>query len=296
MTKPFSLPEGQPIIFDGGMGTELQKRGLNQDPAVLNLTAGEAIISIHREYLAAGADILTANTFGAYSHKYDNASDMIKAAMSHGRAALSRFHEEAGEGWANGKWLALDLGPTGLMLEPYGDAVPEDVYKIFEKAAQLGADYGADLILIETMMDLAELELAVTAAKKTGLPVFATMSFDKNGRTMMGTTLDNMAFKLEGLGVDALGMNCGFGPEAYVEPARKLAEITKLPIIVQPNAGMPLPAKPDPARPGEFLPASYSLSAEDFAKAMAAISAAVLGGCCGTSPGHIAALAGVYPR
>ena len=269
------------IFFDGAMGTELQKRGLNQDPALLNLDNPEAIIDIHREYLAAGADIITANTFGAYSHKHSNAADMIKTAIKHGRTAL--------EGYP-GKLLALDLGPTGLMLEPYGDTTPEECYKIFEDAVQLGAACGADLILIETMMDLAELELAVTAAKKTGLPVFATMSFDKNGRTMMGNSIEDMTSKLEGLGVDALGMNCGFGPDIYVQLATKLAGLTKLPIIVQPNAGMPLAAEPDPVRPGEFLPVRYDLSAEDFAGALSSVDAKILGGCCGTSPAYITAL------
>ena len=283
MANFFDLPVNQTVFFDGAMGTELQKRGLRQDPAILNLTHGEAIIDIHLKYLKAGADIITANTFGAYSHKYSNAADMIKAAMSHGRTALSQFNGK----W---KWLALDLGPTGLMLEPYGDTTPEECYKIFEEAVTLGAACGADLILVETMMDLAELELAVTAAKKTGLSVFATMSFDKNGRTMMGASLDDMAALLERLEADALGMNCGFGPDMYVPLAEKLAGITKLPIIVQPNAGMPVSAEHDPDRPGEYLLAQYDLSVSDFAQAMAAIDAAVIGGCCGTSPEHIAAI------
>jgi len=271
------------LFFDGAMGTELQKRGLNQDPAILNLSNPEAIIQIHREYLAAGADILTANTFGAYSHKHGDAAGIIRAAFSHARAALDG---------KPGKWLALDLGPTGLMLTPYGDTPHEECRKIFEEAVTLGANCGADLILIETMMDPAELELAVEEAKKTGLPVFATMSFDKNGRTMMGASLEDMARLLEKLGADAIGMNCGFGPDIYVQLAAQLAGITTLPIIVQPNAGMPLPAEPDPARPGEYLPPRYSLTASDFAKAMAAIDADIVGGCCGTSPAHIAALVG----
>jgi len=275
------------IFFDGAMGTELQKRGFNQDPAILNLSNAKEIIDIHREYLTAGADILTANTFGAYSHKYDNAADMIRAAISHGKTAL--------EGQL-GKWLALDLGPTGLMLEPYGDTAPEECYKIFEEAVRLGDACGADLILIETMMDTAELELAVLAAKKTSLPIFATMSFDKDGKTMMGVTLEDMVSLLERLNIDALGMNCGFGPDIYVQLAAKLAAITKLPVIVQPNAGMPLPAEPHPTQPGEFLPARYSLTAEDFAGAMAMIDAMVLGGCCGTSPAHIAAMRGIADR
>jgi len=275
-------------FFDGAMGTELQKRGLSQDPAILNLSHGDAIIDIHHEYLLAGADIITANTFGAYSHKYDNYADMITAAMAHGREAISQYN--AGSHCGKDKWLALDLGPTGLMLEPYGDTTHDECYKIFEEAIAVGINYGADLILIETMMDPAELELAVTAAKKTGLPVFATMSFDKNGRTMMGTSLSDMAELLARHKVDAIGMNCGFGPDIYVQLTKELAEIATVPIIVQPNAGMPLPDMPDPARPGEFLPPSYSLSAEEFAVTTASINAEILGGCCGTSPAHIAAL------
>jgi len=277
------------IFFDGAMGTELQKRGLNQDPAILNLSHGDVITDIHHEYLLAGADILTANTFGAYSHKHNNFADMIKNAMDYGQTALSQYNRKF-DNRAPGKWLALDLGPTGLMLEPYGDTTHEECYKIYEDTVSLGAEYGADLILIETMMDPAELELAVTAAKKTGLPVFATMSFNQNGRTMMGTSLSDMAELLESYKADAIGMNCGFGPDAYVPLANELAGITNLPIIVQPNAGMPLPAQPDPDRPGEFLPASYSLQAEEFARITASINAAILGGCCGTSPAHIAAL------
>jgi len=292
MAKLLEVLANRRIFFDGAMGTELQKRGLNQDPAMLNLTHEKDITEIHLEYLAAGADIITANTFGAYSHKYDNAADMIKAAMRHACKAITQYEEQchAAAKEYTGKWLALDLGPTGLMLEPYGDATPEESYKIFDEAIKVGAECGADLILIETMMDLAELELAVTAAKKTGLPVFATMSFDKNGRTMMGVSLEDMATSLEALGVDAIGMNCGFGPDVYVQLASNLSAITKLPIIVQPNAGMPLPSQPNPARPGEFLPAKYSLSAEDFARAMALVNTAILGGCCGTSPAHIAAI------
>ena len=269
------------IFFDGAMGTELQKRGLSQDPAILNLSAGNAICEIHREYLAAGADVITANTFGAYSHKHANAAQMIEAALAHGRTALES---------RPGKWLAMDLGPTGLVLKPYGDTTPEKCYKIFKEAATQGAACGADLILIETMMDLAELKLAVKAAKKTGLPIFASMSFNPNGRTMMGNSIQDMAAALEELGVSALGMNCGFGPDVYVQLGAELSRITSLPIMMQPNAGMPLPAEPDLARPGAFLPARYSLTAEDFASSMAGMTAQIMGGCCGTSPAHIAAL------
>ena len=275
MNNILNLPAHRRIIFDGGTGTELQKLGFTTDPAVLNLTNPGNIIKIHQEYLKAGADMLTANTFGAYTHKYENAAEMIKAAMSHGRAAIN--------GQAN-KWLAFDLGPTGLMLEPYGDTTHEECFDIYNQAVEAGAACGADLILIETMMDIAELEIAVKAAKKTDLPVFATMSFDKNGFTMMGTSIKDMVSSLEGLCVDAIGLNCGFGPDLYTGLVAELASHTSLPIIVQPNAGLPISS----AVEGE--PVSYSLTPEDFASAMATIDVKFLGGCCGTSPAHIAAL------
>jgi len=270
-----------PIIFDGAMGTELQKRGLHQDPAVLNLSHPDEIIAIHQEYLTAGANILTANTFGAYSHKHDNAAQLIKAAISNGKQAIDRQAD---------KWLALDLGPTGLMIEPYGDTTEEECYQIFKEAVQAGADCGADLILVETMMDLTELKLAVTAAKESGLPVFATMSFDKSGRTMMGASLDDMVSLLEGLNVDALGMNCGFGPDIYAQLAAELSKITKLPIIIQPNAGMPIPDETATAAPGGNIPVRYNLTPDDFAKALLSMNVNIMGGCCGTTPGHIAAI------
>ena len=281
MHKMFDLLKTQyRIIFDGAMGTELQKRGLTDDPALLNLTAPEHIIDIHREYLQAGADILTANTFGAYIHKHSNAAEIIKAAVSHGRTALAG---------AKSKWLALDLGPTGLMLEPYGDTSTDECRRIFHEAVQVGVVCGVDLILIETMMDLTELRLAVEAAKETGLPVIATMSFDKNGRTMMGATIDDMVQLLEELEVDALGMNCGFGPDVYAPLTAELSKKTKLPIIVQPNAGMPLAAgaTKDAGGTGKII---YDLTVDDFVKTMASMNVKIMGGCCGTGPEHIAAL------
>ena len=263
------------VILDGAMGTELQKRGHRLDPALHNLSSPDSIIEIHRDYLKAGADILTANTFGAYTHKHDNAEEIIKAAISHGRAAINNQPD---------KWLALDMGPTGLMLEPYGDTTHEECFDIFNTAVETGAKYGADLIIIETMMDLTELELAIKAAKQTNLPVLATMSFDKNGVTMMGVSINDMVQSLEKLGVDAIGMNCGFGPDLYAKLVAELSSKTSLPIIVQPNAGLPVTS------PIAGEGTSYNLTPEDFADAMAAMDAKFLGGCCGTSPAHIEAL------
>ena len=275
MKKKFDLHARGHIIIDGAMGTELQKRGLRLDPALHNQRNPDIITEIHREYLEAGADILTANTFGAYTHKYDNAEEIIKAAMSSGQAAIDGQPD---------KWLALDMGPTGLMLEPYGDTTHEECLEIFNRAADSGVKCGADLIIIETMMDLAELELAIKAAKQTNLPILATMSFDKNGVTMMGVSINDMVQSLEKLDVDAIGMNCGFGPDLYTKLVAELASKTSMPIVVQPNAGLPVTS------PVAGEGTSYSLTPDDFADAMAAMNAKFLGGCCGTSPVHIEAL------
>jgi len=251
---------------DGAMGTELQKKGLTQDPVLYNLSHPQAIIDIHKSYLSAGADIITANTFGAYSHKHTNSHELIRMAIKNGREALY--------GHKN-KWLALDMGPTGQMLEPYGDMTEDECFEIFLQAAKAGAD--ADLIIIETMMDLNELTLAVKAAKETGLPIFTTMAFDKNGRTMMGNTIDGMLDALDNK-VQAIGLNCGM-PNDYAPLAAELKSKTKLPIIIQPNAGLP-----HTSTQGNAI---YNLTPQEFAAQLSAMEIAIVGGCCGTSPEYI---------
>ncbi|MCL2364821.1 MAG: homocysteine S-methyltransferase family protein [Defluviitaleaceae bacterium] len=261
------------LFFDGGMGTILHGRGLADDPVQLNVTHSRVITEIHRQYLDAGAQVLTANTFGAYTHKHANAADLVEAAIKNARAA----------GTAK---VALDMGPLGVMLEPYGDMTPDEAQGLFAQTAQAGAKHGADMILIETFYCMIELEAAVTAAKATGLPVFATMTFDKRGRTTMGTPLSKMAEALEAWGVDVLGMNCGLGPDTYLELLPQLCGATRLPILVQPNAGLPEMVD------GKTV---YNVSPADFAGVMARIAqcgATHLGGCCGTTPAHIAAMIG----
>ena len=259
------------LIFDGGMGTCLQALGLTGDPVEMNLTHGADIIEIHRQYLAAGADVITANTFGAYVSKYPDGEKMIEAAIQHARTA-------------GAKTVALDMGPTGKMMEPFGDMTPAEAEAEFSASAQAGKKYGADMILIETFFCVYELEAAVKAAKATGLPVFATMTFDKKGRTTMGVSLGAMAELLEGLGVDALGMNCGLGPDVYKDILPDLLNATKLPVLVQPNAGLP------EIMDGKSV---YTTTPADFASVMGEINGLGCthwGGCCGTTPAHIAAM------
>ena len=265
----------QRLFFDGGMGTELYKRGFEGDTALANLNAPDAVTEIHRAYIQAGANILTANTFGAYKHKHDNSAEIIKAALD--------IAKKAREGQS--VYIAMDLGSTGMMLEPYGDVSIEECREVFSEAAKAGAENGADLILIETIMDINELEAAVEAAAETGLPIMATMSFTESGRTMYGASIPDMADALNHPNVIAIGMNCGFGPKAYMPLIESLLENTDKPIILQPNAGLPVVNS-------EGVP-EYDLSPEDFAKLMTAAAekgARLLGGCCGTSPAHIAAM------
>jgi len=267
------------LILDGGMGTELYKRGIVGDTELANLSAGDSVFEIHKSYVEAGADIITANTFGAYSHKHSNFAELIKVAISNAKKACETCKT------GRDVWVALDMGPTGLVLEPYGEASTDECYAIFESAAQTGKEAGADLIIVETMMDLNELEIAVKAAKTTGLPIFSSMSFTEKGKTMYGASVKDMATTLERLGVDAIGMNCGFGPEPYATLVKELIGITNLPVLLQPNAGIPIAG---------VTGLQYDFSPELFAKLMLQMSDSgvrILGGCCGTEPAHIALVA-----
>ncbi|MCL2398302.1 MAG: homocysteine S-methyltransferase family protein [Defluviitaleaceae bacterium] len=267
------------LFFDGAMGSVLQQYGPdNGEPSdKQNLLNGKAIVEIHQKYIEAGANVLTANTFGTYSLHYDNVDEIVEAAVSHLKEAIKLSNTDLE---SNPILMALDMGPTGQLIAPYGDMTFDECYNVFLQTASAGAKAGVDLILIETMMDLTELKAAVQAAKTTNLPVIATMTYDKNGKTMMGTDLKDMAEMLEDLQVNALGMNCGFGPEIYETLLPNLAAVTKLPILVQPNAGLP------ELKDGK---AYYSMTPSAFAGHMAKMSkyAQLLGGCCGTTPDHI---------
>lgn len=270
------------LFLDGGTGTQFHKLGLIGDPVEVNLSHPQLVEALHGEYLKAGADIITTNTFGAYSHKHANFATIIATATDNAKTAVAAELNTGSH--TEKKWIALDMGPTGLMLEPYGDVSEEEAASIFAQTIKHGVENGADLILIETMMDLNELEIAVTEAKKTGLPVFATMSFNANGRTMYGASIKDMAELLERLEADAIGMNCGQGLDAYAALVEELVKTTKLPVIFQPNAGLPEMV--------DGLP-KYNISSAEYANFMADMAnkgVAILGGCCGTEPAHIAAM------
>ncbi len=271
------------LFFDGGTGTLLQERGLapGELPETWNLTHREEMTEIHRQYFAAGSDIVLTNTFGANALKYHDPdhdlAEVIRAAVENVKAAACLGVTDGREVYA-----ALDMGPTGKLLKPMGDLDFEEAYEAFREAAVAGEQAGADLIHIETMSDTYEVKAAVLAAKEnTDLPVFATMIFDEKGKLLTGGDVPSVAALLEGLGVDALGINCGMGPEQMMPILEELLEYTSLPVIVKPNAGLPK------QKNGEVY---YDVEPEEFAGYMEEIvrkGASLIGGCCGTTPAHI---------
>ena len=266
------------LFFDGGMGSILQERGLaaGELPETWNITRPEEIQSIHRAYLDAGSDIINTNTFGANALKFpDNLREIVEAAVSNAKEARRQSGREDA-------YIALDLGPTGRLLQPMGDLPFEQAVELFGEVVRIGAAAGVDLVLIETMSDSYELKAAVLAAKENCvLPVLATVIFDENGKMLTGGTVDSVAAMLEGLRVDALGVNCGLGPKQMLPIVKRLTEGSSLPVIVNPNAGLPR------SENGKTV---YDIDADEFAALMGEIAdlgVQVLGGCCGTTPAHI---------
>lgn len=270
------------ILFcDGGMGSLLQANGLKAGelPEIWNLTHREVLVDIHKSYLEAGADIVTTNTFGANALKYNEktghtVAEIVTAAVENAKQAVKESKREG--------YIALDIGPTGKLLEPLGDLPFERAYELFGEAVATGAACGADLVLIETMSDGYEAKAAVLAAKENStLPVFATMIFDKCGKLLTGGDVEATVALLEGLGVDALGINCGLGPIQMKGILEQILKVASVPVIVNPNAGLPR------SENGETI---YDIDADTFAgvmKEIALMGARVVGGCCGTTPEHI---------
>lgn len=261
------------MIFDGGMGSELVKTGLQyKTPEDLNVTHPDVIKTIHKSY--ADADFITTNTFGLNKFKYKgdySISLVAQKAIDNARAA--------------GKKVFFDIGPTGLLLKPFGTLGFDDAYEAFREVV-LCSDGAVDGYIIETFSDLYELKAAVLAVKENSdKPVFATMTFDKTGRTLTGTTPEIMVAFLEEMGVDALGVNCSLGPKELYGVVRRILAAAHIPVIVQPNRGLPRLVD------GVSV---YDLTVEEFAESVsefAKIGASVLGGCCGTSPSFISAIA-----
>lgn len=277
------------IFFDGGLGSLLQERGLKPGelPETWNLTRPEVLYDIHRAYLDAGADIILANTFGANGFKYDNLEEIVTAAVVNAKKAVADSGRKA--------YVALDMGPTGKLLKPMGTLDFEECVSIYADVVRYGAKAGADLILIETMSDTYELKAAVLAAKEnSNLPVVATVVFDEHHKMLTGATPEVVVALLEGLRVDAIGMNCGLGPKQMKPIFETMARYASIPLVITPNAGLPR------SENGKTV---YDVGPEEFAEDMEEIinmGAWMAGGCCGTTPAHIKALTercfGITPK
>ena len=270
------------ILFcDGGMGSLLQEAGLKPGelPGTWNITHPEELVKIHKAYLEAGADIVTTNTFGVDRLKYNENTEfqlepVIRAAVTNAKEAIRQSGKQA--------WIGLDMGPTGKLLKPMGDLAFEDCCAIYREVVEIGADAGADFVLIETMSDSYETKAAVLAAKEgCNLPVFVTVTFDERGKLLTGGSPASIVAMLEGLGVDVLGMNCGLGPVQMKEILKDILEVSSIPVMINPNAGLPR------SENGKTV---YDIDAAHFAKTEEEIvdmGARIVGGCCGTTPEHI---------
>lgn len=255
--------------FDGGMGSMLNLRP-GELPEKLNISDPDRVYRVHKAYADAGADIITANTFGANRLKYDNCDELVKAGV-----ALAK---------KTGKKVALDLGPTGKLLKPMGDLDFEECVSIYADVVNAGKE-DADIVLIETMGDTYEIKAAMLAAKENcDLPVFVSMIFDEKGRLLTGADVKTACAVVEGLGADVIGFNCGLGPKQMIPLVEELEKYTSTPIMVNPNAGLPESVN------GETV---YNVDPDEFSDLMAQIAdlgVSYLGGCCGTTPAHIKAL------
>lgn len=271
------------IIMDGAMGTMLQQRGLDTGRVaeVLNITHGEDVKAIHKAYIEAGADIISTCSFGVSEYKVKECGYSVEELMG---AAVKNAQEAVQETSQNTK-IALDIGPIGKLLEPNGNLPFEEAVEIFKR--QILAGKGTDLIIIETMTDLYELKAALLAAKEVSdLPVICTMSFEADHRTFTGTEIRSMALTVEGLGADAIGLNCSLGPAEFKPMIEQLSKWTTLPIVSKANAGLPDPAT------GEYM-----VSPRNFAELTAELipyGVKFVGGCCGTNPDFIREIANIF--
>ena len=314
------------LYFDGAMGTRLQAAGMKPGelPEVWNITHGEVVADIHASYVKAGANILKSNTFGANALKMQGSGytveEAVLAAFANARKGFQKANETgqpdsvisdnvsrsfseisgslqgkaSGAGIASsdfinktpGQFIALDLGPTGKLLAPYGDLQFEEAVALYAETVRAGVKAKADLILVETMSDTYEAKAAILAAKENSdLPVFVTFTFDKDGKLLNGADVETAVLMAEGLGADAVGFNCGLGPDLVARLMPRARAVTGLPLIANPNAGLPV------EKEGKTV---FTTGPEEFAEYMLDVyreGGAVLGGCCGTAPDYIRLLA-----
>ena len=269
------------VVFDGGMGTQLQAKGLKggELPEMWNLEHPDVVLELQTNYVNAGCDILKTNTFGGNALKLKKCGHSVNEIVT---AAMDIAHRAS----AGKTAVALDIGPLGRLLEPFGDLPFESAYDCFKEMVVAGRDR-ADLVIIETMTDIYEVKAAMLAVKENSdLPMIVTCTFDANGRMLTGTSIEAAMTLAESLGAIAVGINCSLGPEQMEKFVPRLLKSTSLPVVVNPNAGLPVMVE------GRT---TYPVEAEEFcgyAEKFAQAGVAVLGGCCGTTPAHISAVSG----
>ena len=268
------------LICDGAMGTLLIENGLKAGelPEMWNIEHPDILYKIHKQYVDAGADIISANTFGANRLKLDGTGHSVEEIITEGVNIAKKATQQADRD----VYVALDMSTTGKLLEPYGDLPFDEAYDIFKQQAIAGEKAGADLVLLETMGDLYEIKAATLAIKEnTELPLIVSMIFNEKGQLLTGADVKTAVFTLEGLGVDMIGLNCGLGPKEMLEHVKEAVKYSSTPILVHPNAGLP-----------ECVngATSYKVGAEEFSDDMekiAKLGVYCVGGCCGTTPEHI---------
>jgi len=276
------VQQGEILLSDGAMGTELQKRGLSTDecPEAYNIMHPEIVQAIYQDYFAAGSDIVESNSFGGNRERLSQYGKASETALFNRKAA-----ELARAVCPPGKLVAGSIGPTGAMLEPMGTLAVQKAYDFFKEQAEALAEGGADLFYVETMMAVEEAEIAVRAVKEsTGLPVVGSMTFDLAGdsvRTSWGVDIPTMVQRLSAAGADILGANCGNGVEVVHRAIREMRPLTHLPLMAQPNAGLPDIKESFIVYPE--TPESFEAKMRD----VLAIGISILGGCCGSGPEHI---------
>ncbi|WP_206458425.1 homocysteine S-methyltransferase family protein [Anaerovorax sp. IOR16] len=281
------------LLFDGATGTIIQKTGIQigKVPELLNFTHGDKIEAIHEAYFLAGSDIVSSNTFGANAYKTAGCGYTVEQIVAQGvklakNAAKRAMERSFKEGKNEPKYVALDVAPIGKLMEPYGPLTFEEAYAMFREQIEAGVKAGVDLILLETFTDIYELKIAVLAAKECcDLPVFCSLTFQEDGRMLMGTDPLTAITILQDMGIDTLGMNCSLGPKQMIPLVQEFLHHSKVPVLVQPNAGLPTIIN------GETI---YDVSIKEYTEIMVSFvdeGLAIAGGCCGTTPDYILSLA-----
>jgi 5-methyltetrahydrofolate--homocysteine methyltransferase len=275
--------EDRVLVLDGAMGTMLQERGLRagQSPEELNLTMPEVVAGVHREYVAAGADIIVTNTFGGSREKLSHYG--LEDRLAEINAAAVRIAREVA---GDQVYVAASIGPTGRFIEPVGDLTFDRMADIYREQAKVLIDAGADLLTLETFLDIKEIRAAIIAIRELSadIPVIAMLTFDNNGRSVLGTSPEAAAITLEAVGASLVGSNCGLGVDGIYEILSAMRRVTSVPLISQANAGLPV------LRDGKTVFPGTPDEMVAYHDRMLALGVRVIGGCCGTTPAHIGAM------